>query len=310
MSNRRVGTLPPSAKPWRTVNSFRASRIVALKVLREIVFSPKHRSTIKERGELDMLIRDNTWIFGEGFHLTMHEAGLTQIMDRVSEQIATKRIKGTPVRKLDGKIGRIDSFMGRVVPNETPGHHEYLLVELKKPSIKVGRKETDQVEDYVNAILAQPDFINTSTQWNFYLVTSEYDDATRERITQENRPMGLLIDKQTCRDRAPRSRNWVVRRHVSSASMARPSVLRAPRPVHRASWRHLPAPSRCHDPLRSRLKSTSRHAEHGPRVGSCQGVDRRARKAASVHLTQPAVVSSREDGCRGIVLAPLGRNGL
>jgi hypothetical protein len=109
----------------------------------------------------------------------MHEAGLTQIMDRVSEHIATKRVRGTPMRKLDGKIGRIDSFMGRVVPNENPDHREYLLIELKKPSIKIGRKETDQVEDYVNAILAQPDFINTSTQWNFYLVTSEYDDATR-----------------------------------------------------------------------------------------------------------------------------------
>lgn len=183
-------------------SSLVANRIVALKVLREIVFTPKHRSTIKERGELDILIRDNTWIFGEGFHLTMHEAGLTQIMDRVSEQIATKRVRGTPVRKLDGKIGRIDFFMGRVVPNENPDHREYLLVELKKPSIKIGRKETDQVEDYVNAILAQPDFINTSTQWNFYLVTSEYDDATRQRITQENRPIGLLIDK-------PNHKVWV-----------------------------------------------------------------------------------------------------
>jgi len=176
-------------------SSLVANRIVALKVLREIVFEPKHRRTIKERGELDVLMRDNTWMFGEGFHLTMAEAGLTQIMDRVSEEITTKRKKGTPVRKLDGKIGRIDSFMGRVVPNENPDHREYLLIELKKPSIKVGRKEVDQLEDYVNAILAQPDFINTSTQWNFYLVTSEYDDIVKQRVTQENRPKGLFIDK-------------------------------------------------------------------------------------------------------------------
>lgn len=185
-----------------SASSLVANRIVALKVLREIVFSPKHRSTIKERGELDVLIRDNTWIFGEGFHLTMHEAGLSQIMDRVSDQISRKRNRGTSVRKLDGKIGRIDSFMGRVVPNENPQHREYLLIELKRPSIKIGRKEADQVEDYVNAILAQPDFINTSTQWNFFLVTSEYDVVVKERITQENRPIGLLIDK-------PNHKVWV-----------------------------------------------------------------------------------------------------
>ena len=67
-----------------SASSLIAERIVALKVLREIVFEPKHRRTIKERGELDVLIRDNTWIFGEGFHFTMAEAGLTKIMDRVS----------------------------------------------------------------------------------------------------------------------------------------------------------------------------------------------------------------------------------
>ena len=183
-------------------SSLIANRIVALRVLREIVFEPKHRRTIKERGELDVLIRDNTWIFGEGFHLTMAEVGLTQIMDRVSDEIATKRIKGTRVLKADGKIGRIDSFMGRVVPHENPNHREYLLIELKRPSIKVGRKEVDQLEDYVNAILAQPDFINTSTQWNFYLVTSEYDDVVRQRITQEDRPVGLFIDK-------PNHRVWI-----------------------------------------------------------------------------------------------------
>jgi hypothetical protein len=52
--------------------------------------------------------------------------------------------------------------------------------ELKRPSISVGRKELDQLEDYVNAILAQPDFINTSTSWNFYLVSGEYDDVVKE----------------------------------------------------------------------------------------------------------------------------------
>ncbi|MGY3235639.1 hypothetical protein ACVWZ4_003821 [Bradyrhizobium sp. USDA 4472] len=179
-----------------------ANRIVALEVLREIVFEPRHRTTIKERGELDALVRDNTWIFGEGFHLTMAEAGLTKIMDRVSAELSLKRKRGAKVRKPDGRIGRIDSFLGRVVPGENAKHHEYLLIELKRPSLEIGRKEVDQLEDYVNAILAQPDFINTSTQWHFFLVTTKYDDVVRQRITQENRPAGLFIDK-------PNHRVWI-----------------------------------------------------------------------------------------------------
>lgn len=172
-----------------------ADRVVALKVLSEMVFEPVHRQSVKERGELDVLVRDNTWIFGEGFHFTMAEAGLTRIMHRVSAELALKRSRKTTVRKADGKIGRIDSFMGRMVPHGTENHREFLLIELKRPSLKIGRKEVDQLEDYVNVILSQPDFVNTSTTWNFFLVGSEYDEVIKERITQDDRPQGLMTDK-------------------------------------------------------------------------------------------------------------------
>ena len=184
-----------------SASSLIADRVVAIRVLREMVFEPRHRQSTKERGELDVLIRDNTWIFGEGFHFTMAEAGLTRVMDRVSQELALKRSRRSG-RKLNGKVGRVDSFMGRVVPNPSLQHREFLLIELKRPSLKVGRKELDQLEDYVNAIVAQPDFISTSTFWNFYLVTSEYDEVVKQRITQQNWPVGLYIDK-------PNHKVWV-----------------------------------------------------------------------------------------------------
>jgi Histidine kinase-, DNA gyrase B-, and HSP90-like ATPase len=184
-----------------SASSLIANRVVVLKVLRDIVFEPKHRATVKERGELDVLIRDNTWIFGENFHFTLAEVGLTKVMNRVAEELALKRPK-TRIRKADGKIGRVDTFMGRVVPHADRQHREFLLVELKRPSLVVGRAELDQLEDYVNAMLLQPDYINTSTFWNFYLVTSEYDDVVKERVTQKDRPIGLLLDK-------PNHKVWV-----------------------------------------------------------------------------------------------------
>lgn len=122
-------------------------------------------------------------------------------MDRVSQELALNRRRG-PGRKLDGSVGRVDSFMGRVVPNPTLQHREFLLVELKRPSLKVGRKELDQLEDYVNAIVMQPDFVGTETYWNFYLVTTEYDEVVKERVTQQNRQVGLYIDK-------PNHKVWV-----------------------------------------------------------------------------------------------------
>jgi hypothetical protein len=171
-----------------------SDRIFALEVLKSMVFDPKHKRSVRERGELDVLVRDNTWLFGENFHITLSEAGLTKVMARVSEELALQR-KGGRVKKADGSIGRVDSFLGRVVPHPDQDHREFLLLELKRPSIEVGRKQLDQLEDYVNAIKEQPDFIGTSTTWHFYLVTGEYDHAVKGRITQTGRATGLFLEQ-------------------------------------------------------------------------------------------------------------------
>lgn len=173
-----------------------SDRIVALEVLKGMVFSPKHRTSIKERGELDVLVQSNTWMFGENFHITLPEAGLSRIMERVSAEVSGQKTRHKVVTSV-GKIGRADVFVGREVPSQNHLRREFLLIELKRPSLAIGTKETDQLEKYVNAIRTQPDFTATDTFWNFYLVTGEYDETVGERITQSGRPVGLLLEKPT-----------------------------------------------------------------------------------------------------------------
>ncbi len=175
-----------------------ADRIVALEVLKGMVFNPKHRTSARERGELDVLVQSNTWMFGENFHITLPEAGLSRIMDRVSMELTGKR-SGRKVVTPDGSTGRGDVFVGRVVPSQDQMRREFLLVELKRPSLAIGTKETDQLEKYVNTIRTQPDFAHTDTYWNFYLITGEYNDMVKQRITQSGRPVGLLLEQPTHR---------------------------------------------------------------------------------------------------------------
>ena len=171
-------------------SSLVADRVAVLSVLRSMVFEPKYRRTVKERGQLDALVRDNTWLFGEQFHFTMSEVGLTKVMKRVADDLGT-RGKKRIITKPDGRRGRADQFLGRVVPGSNQTKREYLIIELKRPLLTIGRKELDQVEDYMNAIRVQPDFSHTDTTWNFFLVTSEYDDAVEARITQSGRAKGI-----------------------------------------------------------------------------------------------------------------------
>ena len=168
-------------------SSLIADRVTVLQVLSSMVFSPQHRDTVKERGELDAVVRDNTWLFGERFHITMPEAGLTRVMERVAEELGSNRVTRRRVRKPDGSTGRVDCFLGRSVPHPDQERREFIVVELKRPALKIGRSELDQLEDYVAALeKCQPDFARTDTYWNFYLVTGEYDPSIAERITQRS----------------------------------------------------------------------------------------------------------------------------
>lgn len=176
-----------------SASSLIADRVTAIEVLKGMVFSPQHRSSVKERGELDALIRDNTWMFGERFHITLPEVGLTRVMKRVGEELGSKTKSGK-IRKTSGGTGRLDCFLGRSIPHPDHDQREFMIIELKRPSLVIGRKELDQLEDYVNALRGQPDFSHVSTRWNFFLVTGEYDDTIKTRITQPDRPVGHFLE--------------------------------------------------------------------------------------------------------------------
>lgn len=174
-------------------SSLISDRVTTLEVLKGMVFDPKFRRTVKERGELDALVRDNTWLFGEQFHITMSESGLTKVMNRVAEDLGAKGKSGRRIKKLDGTTGRVDCFLGRSVPNSNESKREYLLIELKRPLLKLGRKELDQVEDYVNAIRQEVEFTHTDTSWDFFLIASEFEPEIESRIYQKDRPHGLFL---------------------------------------------------------------------------------------------------------------------
>lgn len=173
-------------------SSLISDRVTTLEVLKGMVFDPKFTRSVKERGELDVLVRDHTWLFGERFHITLAEIGLTRVMNRVAQDLGAKR-KGRKVTKKDGSVARVDCFLGRSVPHSDAAKREYLLIELKRPSLKLGRKELDQVEDYVNAIREEPEFLHTDTTWHFFLVAAEFDPEIHSRIYQKDRAEGLFL---------------------------------------------------------------------------------------------------------------------
>ena len=61
----------------------------------------------------------------------------------------------------------------------SPSH---LVVELKRPSVKIGPTEIDQIIDYAQSVSRDPRFDTIGCNWEFWLVGNELTDRAQYRV--------------------------------------------------------------------------------------------------------------------------------
>jgi hypothetical protein len=91
---------------------------------------------------------------------------------------------------------RPDIFMSR--SQKLPGYiystylEENIIVELKRPSVVIGKEQFRQIEDYRDIILGEPKFQSQQRKWIFIVVGKEVDDYIKSQyktFADRNRPM-------------------------------------------------------------------------------------------------------------------------
>jgi hypothetical protein len=180
-----------------TAASTVVDRLTFVNGLRKIFSDPAMRAELREVDQLHPMIAKNLWLFGEEWHLARTEVGLTAVLEEhlkiLGEEIALEG-KLDQVIQSDGRRGRVDILLYRNIGDERDT--ERLIVELKRPSVTVGRKELDQVKRYARAIVDNPQYRGTPSRWHFVLVTYDYDKREIERdIRQKDKPFGLADDQ-------------------------------------------------------------------------------------------------------------------
>lgn len=182
-----------------------ADRLELLQGLETLLFSAKGREKTLERRHLHRLVAENTWLFGEEFNLTASDESLTTVLRRHIDPSKRHVLDDGPVRREDGRQGIIDLMFARVVPQPRPENRENLVVELKRPSVRIGSTEATQLKSYANAIAADERFRETDARWEFWAVSNDLSDEVKMEASQAHRPQGLLVDSQE-----RRMRIWVV----------------------------------------------------------------------------------------------------
>jgi hypothetical protein len=127
-----------------------------------------------ERDHLQKMIEKHYWIFGEQYHLvTAAEPKFEEALRRYIYLLRGEK-KEVIIDHPD-KNKEMDIFAVRQdLQNDIISN---IVIELKHPLVKLGKKELDQVEAYLDVILKQHEFNASNMYWEFHLVGNSLDST-------------------------------------------------------------------------------------------------------------------------------------
>jgi hypothetical protein len=146
-------------------------RFTAVDELKKMVYLPEFNAN--ERDHLQTHIERHYWLFGEQYHLVTaaepdFEAALRRYVYILRGEDKKQHIDH-PSREKE-----MDIFAVRWLPSL--GCINNIVLELKHPSIILGKKELDQVKEYMDVVLHEPQFNASNMSWEFYLIGNDYND--------------------------------------------------------------------------------------------------------------------------------------
>ena len=180
-------------------------RLDYLAALEKMLFDPDTAPEVLERAHLQGIIGAEPWLFGEEYALHVSDRGLTRVLTAHLNLLGRDADSAEPVRDPGGRTRRVDFMFGRSLELNR-NLREHLVVEIKRPTVKLRRKELNQVEDYARAVTSDRQFDIDSTQWDFFLLSNDMDDYVADRSRQPEKPIGLAFELQ-----GGKARVWVKR---------------------------------------------------------------------------------------------------
>ena len=83
-------------------------------------------------------------------------------------------------------------MLSRSVPRNHADEREHLVVELKRPTVKIGADEITQVEKYAYTVADDERFRHLKTRWTFWVISNDLDGFAQVKTRQKDKPKGQI----------------------------------------------------------------------------------------------------------------------
>ena len=160
-----------------------ADRLKFLAGLEQILFDTDKKARLKERSQLHNIVEDNTWLFGEEYNLSVSDKGLTAVLRKHLKILGEDVVIDKPVRHVSQERGIVDLMLSRTLRRHRASELEHLIVELKRPNVKIGNEEITQVEKYAISVANDERFRSMNgVTWTFWAISDDVDDYGAYRM--------------------------------------------------------------------------------------------------------------------------------
>lgn len=166
------------------------NRLRFLDSLDDMIFGSLSK-TLNEPRQLHRVLAHELWVFGDQYALGADEKGLKNVLKAHIEILGRDEPVTEDVSLIDGSDARFDLMLWTQVPT-MQNHVEHLVIELKRPSVKIGAEEITQIQKYGISVANDTRFDKAQTNWKFVLVGKELDDYAEAMCKSNDRAFGHL----------------------------------------------------------------------------------------------------------------------
>lgn len=168
-------------------------RLKSINGLENIINSKEGKKNLKERTQLHRILAENCWVFGEEFFISVDDQSLTECLKQHSKLLSEDVDILEAVEHPTKERGIVDLMLSKTTRNNKPNTAHHLIIELKRPNVKIGRDEIAQIQDYADAIRLDSRFSKTKAKWTFIAISLDRDMKLDSRyIDIEN---GIIAQK-------------------------------------------------------------------------------------------------------------------
>ena len=137
-----------------------------------------------ERDHIQTIVENHYWLFGEQYNLVSADVSMRRALEAYINIMYGADSPNEELPHNEDENRRMDIFMCGARRIEDKFEHpleENIVVELKAPNINLTLKVLRQIEDYMNYVRKQPQFVSMQRRWKFIAVCKMVDDDVKAK---------------------------------------------------------------------------------------------------------------------------------